>query len=108
MGDLVNVAERLRAVKRAQRRFLRMWDIERAVIDPLIDRLAAAMECGRARAGPRARSPGGRAGRRIPVGPNPLGGRPGFGRVRGSPVRPGLGRPGFGLVLWVESLPASG
>ena len=40
-GDLAGVAERLRAVKAAQRRFLRLWGIEQAMINPLLDRMAA-------------------------------------------------------------------
>jgi hypothetical protein len=49
MGDLAGIAERLRVVKLAQRRFLRLWDIERALIDPLIERVAAELDgpsCG--------------------------------------------------------------
>jgi hypothetical protein len=38
--DLAAVAERLRAVKAAQRRFLRLWGIEQAMINPLLDRVA--------------------------------------------------------------------
>jgi hypothetical protein len=44
MGDLAGIAQRLRAVKLAQRRFLRLWDIERAFIDPLIERVAAELD----------------------------------------------------------------
>ena len=44
MGDLAGIAERLRVVKRAHRRFLRLWDIERALIDPLIERVAAELD----------------------------------------------------------------
>ena len=43
-GDLVGVAERLRAVKAAQRRFLRLWGIEQAMINPLLDRMADDLE----------------------------------------------------------------
>jgi len=41
MGDLAGIAERLRVVKLARRRFLRLWNIERAFIDPLVERVAA-------------------------------------------------------------------
>jgi len=44
MGDLAGIAERLRVVKRAHRRFLRLWDIERALIDPLVERVAAELD----------------------------------------------------------------
>ena len=44
MGDLAGIAQRLRVVKLAQRRFLRLWDIERAFIDPLIERVAAELD----------------------------------------------------------------
>ena len=47
-GDLAGVAERLRAVKAAQRRFLRLWGIEQAMINPLLDRVADDVQ----RAGP--------------------------------------------------------
>lgn len=42
--DLAGVAERLRAVKTAQRRFLRLWGIEQAMINPLLDRMADDLE----------------------------------------------------------------
>jgi hypothetical protein len=35
------VAEELRVVRSAQRRFLHLWAIERAMIDPMVERLAA-------------------------------------------------------------------
>ena len=41
MGDMAAVAERLRLVRTARRKFLRMWAIERAWVDPLLDRMAA-------------------------------------------------------------------
>jgi len=43
-SNLASVAERLRIVKDAQRRFLRLWGIEQAMIEPLIDRVAADVE----------------------------------------------------------------
>jgi hypothetical protein len=39
-SDLATVAERLRVVKAAQRQFLRLWGIEQAMINPLLDRMA--------------------------------------------------------------------
>jgi hypothetical protein len=39
-GDIAAVAERLRLVRGARRKFLRLWAIDRSVIDPLVDRLA--------------------------------------------------------------------
>jgi len=44
MGDLADIAKRLRVVKLAQRQFLRLWDIERAFIDPLVERVAADLD----------------------------------------------------------------
>ena len=44
MGDLAGIAERLRVVKLARRRFLRLWNIERAFIDPLVERVAAELD----------------------------------------------------------------
>ena len=41
MGDIAAVAERLRLVRRARRKFLRLWEIDRSLIDPLVDHLAA-------------------------------------------------------------------
>lgn len=41
MGDLAAVAERLRLVREARRKFLRLWTIEQAMVEPLIDRVAA-------------------------------------------------------------------
>ena len=40
MGDIAMVAERLRLVRKARRKFLRMWEIEQKLIDPLVERLA--------------------------------------------------------------------
>jgi hypothetical protein len=37
--DIGAVAERLRLVRRARRKFLRLWAIDRSMIDPLVDRL---------------------------------------------------------------------
>ena len=42
--DLSGVAERLRAVLEARRYFLRMWAIDRDLIDPAIDRVARDLE----------------------------------------------------------------
>ena len=41
MGDMAAVAERLRMVRAARRRFLKLWAIEQAMVEPLLDRLAA-------------------------------------------------------------------
>jgi hypothetical protein len=35
------VAERLRLVRAARRKFLRLWAIEQAMVEPLLDRVAA-------------------------------------------------------------------
>ena len=43
MGDWEPVAERLRQVKAARRRFMQLWRVERAFVDPLLDRLAEDM-----------------------------------------------------------------
>ena len=40
MGDMAAVAERLRLVRAARRKFLRMWAIDQALLTPLLDRLA--------------------------------------------------------------------
>ena len=34
------VAERLRLVRRARKKFLRMWAIEQAMVEPLLERVA--------------------------------------------------------------------
>jgi hypothetical protein len=39
--DLAEVAERLRLVRQARRKFLKMWAIDQALVEPLVDRLAA-------------------------------------------------------------------
>ena len=40
MGEeIAAVAERLRLVRGARRKFLRMWAIDHTMIDPLVDRL---------------------------------------------------------------------
>ena len=44
IGDMADVAERLRLVREARRKFLRMWAIDRSLVDPLVDRLAADLE----------------------------------------------------------------
>ena len=41
MGDMAAVAERLRLVRAARRKFLKMWAIEQAMVEPLLDRLVA-------------------------------------------------------------------
>jgi len=40
VGDMAAVAERLRLVRAARRKFLRLWAIEQALVDPLLDRVA--------------------------------------------------------------------
>ena len=40
MGDIADVAERLRLVRRARRKFLRLWEIDKHMIEPLVDRVA--------------------------------------------------------------------
>ena len=44
MDDLTGVVERLRAVRKAQRKFLELWAVEEAVIVPGLDRVAADIE----------------------------------------------------------------
>jgi hypothetical protein len=44
IGEMADVAERLRLVREARRKFLRMWAIDRSLVDPLVDRLAADLE----------------------------------------------------------------
>ncbi len=44
MRDLAAVAEHLRAAWDARRRFLQLWAIDREVITPLLDRLAADLD----------------------------------------------------------------
>ena len=39
--DMAAVAERLRLVRAARRKFLRLWAIEQAMVEPLLDRVAA-------------------------------------------------------------------
>ena len=41
MGDLAAVAERLRLVRTARRKFLKMWAIDQALVEPLLDRVCA-------------------------------------------------------------------
>jgi len=41
--DMAAVAERLRMVRRARRKFLQLWTIERAMVDPLLDHLHRAV-----------------------------------------------------------------
>ena len=40
MADIAAVAERLRLVRGARRKFMRLWAIDRTMIDSLVDRLA--------------------------------------------------------------------
>jgi hypothetical protein len=51
--DMADVAERLRLVRRASRRFLRLWAVDQAMVEPLLDRLADDL----ASAEPAARGP---------------------------------------------------
>jgi hypothetical protein len=44
IGDITDVAERLRLVREARRKFMRMWAVDRSMIDPLVDRLAADLD----------------------------------------------------------------
>ena len=44
MRDLTMVANQLRRVRRAQRKFLRMWAMEQALILPALDRVAADLD----------------------------------------------------------------
>ncbi len=44
MDDLSGVVERLRAVRKAERKFLELWAVEEAVIVPGLDRVAADIE----------------------------------------------------------------
>ena len=41
MGDMAAVAERLRLVRAARRKFLKLWAIDQALVEPLLDRMAA-------------------------------------------------------------------
>jgi hypothetical protein len=41
---MAEVAEQLRLVRRASRRFLRLWTIDQAMVEPLVDRLADDLE----------------------------------------------------------------
>ena len=40
MRDLSSVLEDLRLVQRARRRFLELWNLEKDVINPMLDRMA--------------------------------------------------------------------
>ena len=40
MRDLSSVVEDLRLVQRARRRFLELWNLEKDVINPMLDRMA--------------------------------------------------------------------
>lgn len=44
MRDLCEVAEQIRAVRQAQRKFLELWAMEQAVVHPGLDRMAADVE----------------------------------------------------------------
>ncbi len=44
MRDLSIVMENLRAVREARRKFLRMWRVERDVINPMLDRMAEDLQ----------------------------------------------------------------
>lgn len=46
MRDLSEVAAQIRAVREARRKFLRLWAMEQAVIDPALDRVAKDLEAG--------------------------------------------------------------
>jgi hypothetical protein len=39
--DLAEVAERLRLVRQARRKFLRLWAIDQTLVEPLLDRVVA-------------------------------------------------------------------
>ena len=41
VGDMAAVAERLRLVRAARRKFLNLWAIDQALVEPLLDRMAA-------------------------------------------------------------------
>jgi hypothetical protein len=43
MEDLAAVAARIRIVRDAQRKFLRLWRVESTLINPLVDRIAEAL-----------------------------------------------------------------
>ena len=51
MREMAEVAERLRLVKRASRRFLRLWAVDQAMVEPLLDRLAADLASAEGAAG---------------------------------------------------------
>ena len=45
MPDLASVAERLRAVRKARRRFLRLWQLQEIFVGPaVLDRVAADVD----------------------------------------------------------------
>ena len=44
MRDLSAIAEQLRNVQKARRRFLQLWAVEAAVIHPGLDRVAQALD----------------------------------------------------------------
>ena len=43
MRDMATVAERLRLVRRARRKFLQLWAIDRGVVDTLVEQLRRAV-----------------------------------------------------------------
>jgi hypothetical protein len=50
MRDLSSVVENLRLVQRARKRFLELWNLERDVINPMLDQMAEDLqEVGAAR-----------------------------------------------------------
>ena len=46
MRDMAAVAEQLRVVRAARRKFLRLWAIDKELVEPLIDRVAADLGVG--------------------------------------------------------------
>lgn len=50
--DLSEVTAKIRAVREARRKFLRLWAMEQAVIAPGLDRIAAEIEAARNNQGP--------------------------------------------------------
>ena len=44
MRELSNVAETLRQVQKARRRFLELWQLERDCIGPMLDRMAEDLQ----------------------------------------------------------------
>jgi hypothetical protein len=44
MRELSNVAETLRTVQKARRRFLELWQLEKDCIEPMLDRMAEDLQ----------------------------------------------------------------